>query len=219
MELKSFNLFPIPPTAHVEPFLAYAPLQEPLFRHPEALEKGLYKESTRSCRSEDRCPSQPAHSMKQSWTLLGALCLDALVFHTPVMRWKPPPFSGSRATTMAWHRKSDRNLSLTSSWVATRCWSAQRSVKRKEGLFWLPRWPFLGLLPAELDCRYRPNFYFIKNKKDLFYFMPLFETPYPLSFLLILFRSQVIPYSICRFSSSIYENGSLLDNAEGFFFP
>lgn len=23
-----------------------------------------------------------------------------------------PPFSGSRATTMAWHRKSDRNLSL-----------------------------------------------------------------------------------------------------------
>lgn len=109
-------------------------------------------------RSEDRCPSQPAHSTKQSWTLKAALCLDALFFHTPAMRWKAPPFSGSRATTMAWHRKSsDRNLSLTSSWLAARCWSAQRSVKGRS--FLLARWPFLGLLPAELDCRYRPNLY------------------------------------------------------------
>lgn len=71
---------------------------------------------------------RPAHSTKQSWTLLAALCLDTLVFHTPAMRFKPPPFSGSRATTMAWHRKSDRNLSLTSSWVASR---VGRSVKSR----------------------------------------------------------------------------------------
>lgn len=85
------------------------------------------------------------------------------------MRWKPPPFSGSRATTMA-----------SKEWpepVPDRCRSAQRSVKGRFFLF--ACWPFLGLLPAELDCRYRPNLYELKKKKDLFSAtLPLFETPY-----------------------------------------
>ena len=73
---------------------------------------------------------------------------------------------------MAWHRKSERNLSLTSSWVASRCWSAQRSVKSRS-LFISPLTLSLSLPPDPTHCLHPSKDLRIAYKRKLLSDLPM----------------------------------------------